>query len=517
MIFTFKCHGCGGDMKFDMEKQKLVCTICELEMSVEDYDVCDLELEDAKSLDDSTKSFQCPSCGATMLAEASQVRCVCAYCETETAVFSEEEGRIRPEKMIPFSLKRADAEIQLKKWWMNNECLPRYNEKKLKITMEPMYIPVWLVDSNVRTDMSAVVQRTEWVKDFEMQAYRKYYGHANPIMDPFLSSRDNSYGQMSDKSMHTKRLLIYKKISSYFDRMPNNASYHFSNDRFMGIEPYDYKNLQDFTPGYLSGLSAEQYSIEAREVIPSAIKRIKEYGEEQCKRHILYSEAGMSEMESDMGAVSSVELKGITYALVPLWICSYTYGKNRYMVYINGQTGKVNGDIATANEANRKDFWMIVGATFAEIFCVCFFIACYMNTNSILKGADGFLIYCLIIILLIPSYMSLSSKKKNSDSIEYNTKSRKEPISIILRRLIVGAVFGILNVGNIKLLKDLTLSSVFFIVAECILFTLVGTGITMVFFTKYEKKSFAEEETVEYWDYLKDKKTVVLESSEKIL
>ncbi len=205
--------------------------------------------------------------------------------------------------------------------------MPTFNRKHLKFTIRPMYMPVWLVDANTKTDMSAVVKREE-----KIGGTYSYGGMRDSLT-------------FSDRDTRTRNYLIHKSLYTKFFKVPSNASHHFSSTRFFGIEPYNYMKLEDFAPGYISGLPAEHYSIDANDIVPRALDRIKGFGVEQCKTYILGSHAGESKIVEEAGCLQSVELKQITYAMVPVWICSYTFRGKKHMVYVNGQTGKADGEV----------------------------------------------------------------------------------------------------------------------------------------------------------------------------
>ena len=258
MVCVFRCPGCSSNMTFNAEKQKLECTVCGTEVAVEEYDAAEITLDGGQECGDDMSSYVCPGCGAEMLTENLQVTCNCSYCGTGMAVFGGGEKKVMPEKVIPFSVTEEQAFNYFCKWWMDHDTLPEFNRNKMKFEMHPMYLPVWLLDANVHTDMSAIVSR------------------------------------MENKEKVTRRYLIRKAIKSKFNGVPTNASYHFSSTRFQGIEPYDYSKLQDFSAAYLSGYPAEQYSVEMRDVVPKTIKRVLDFGEDQCRTYILGSGVGIS-------------------------------------------------------------------------------------------------------------------------------------------------------------------------------------------------------------------------------
>ncbi len=109
MICIFKCPGCASNMRFNEQKQKMECPTCGVDVSVEDYDAKEIELDGGQKCGDDTSIYRCPSCGAEMLTENLQVTYSCRWCGTEMAVFGNMENKIRPEKVIPFSISKEQA------------------------------------------------------------------------------------------------------------------------------------------------------------------------------------------------------------------------------------------------------------------------------------------------------------------------------------------------------------------------------------------------------------------------
>ena len=77
----------------------------------------------------------------------------------------------------------------------------------------------------------------------------------------------------------------------------------------------------------------------------------------------------------------------IVYLLVPIWVCKYTYhGKKRY-VYINGQTGKVDGEVLFANHNYEMNIGMYSVSCFISALSVLL-----LGTSVFFGGVTSFFI-----------------------------------------------------------------------------------------------------------------------------
>lgn len=499
MICIFKCPGCASNMRFNEQKQKMECPTCGVDVSVEDYDAKEIELDGGQKCGDDTSIYRCPSCGAEMLTENLQVTYSCRWCGTEMAVFGNMENKIRPEKVIPFSISKEQAINHFNQWWMEHDIMPEYDQVKMKFDIHPLYLPVWLSDTNVQTDITAVV-RTE---ETEEEMYSQNRGNKK------------------------KYYLIRKAISSIFSRVPSIASYNFSSTRFQGIEPYDYNKLQDFTPAYLSGFPAEQYSIEAQDIIPKMIKRVRDFGKEQCRIHICTNTHGYSEIETEQTSEGATELKEICYALVPVWVCSYTYKNKKRMVYVNGQTGKTDGEVVIEEQRNTRDFWVLFLANIWECLGLLTMASVFMHRRRFSRrGSVSLLTYVMILGLLhiLTGEGTLFRKKNRYTDTTANIswkngsvlKYLQGPEKIVPIKFILGTIFFVIGIGGYGLLgrtlQGYQLSQMFpILVIVSIIIAIVGTWI---YFNKYVKDQ-KRQDTAEYTDYLQADRTIIMESSEQ--
>lgn len=524
MICIFKCPSCDSNMTFNVEKQKLECAVCGTEVAVDDYDAGEMTLDGGEKCSDETSSYRCPTCGAEMLTETEQATCTCSYCGTGMAVFGSGEGKVSPEKIIPFTISKAQAEAHFKQWWMEHDTMPEFQMQKMKLDLQPMYLPVWLLNANVRSDVSAIVKRTETVD--EKTTTLPYTSMPDPeSIFADIAGRNDAISRLSDKKKITKRYLIRKLVDSKFDRVPNNASYHFSATRFQGIEPYDYNFLEDFEPAYLSGFPAEQYSVEVKDVIPKTIKRVKDFGEDQCRNYILGSGAGISEIETKVLSLGTVELQEACYALVPVWVCSYLYHKKRYSVYVNGQTGKADGEVLVGEERTTADFFLLFLAAFAECFGVIFPL--WSLVLGILRLDPMYIMGIVFGILMIVVPLAQAGGSSGNDDtmkgfewksdLEYNKRAEADPKRARVKYFIIGIIGFIIGMLIFGRSSETLRARVLLNLPEMLgVAFLTAVFWTVLFMKKHVNRSVMREEA-EYTDYVRAAQSVILESSEKLL
>ncbi len=361
MICIFKCVSCGDKMIFSPEKQAMVCPTCGSVCEMDAYDMADVTYEGAKSLEDGLRVLHCPGCGAKVSAKQGNAKIECGYCDAELATFGEGEDTLCPEKIIPMKLSEDDAKAKLITWWNKHGTMPELDLKKLKMSFTDMYAPVWLVYTDAYTDIQAKVRA---------------------IVGDVYKSVELNRG-------------IRKIVKSRYERVPFDASCHIQDEQFYNIEPYSYGEMVDFNAGFLSGHMAECYHNGPETTLPRVIGRVKDLAINYCKEDIKSDPEGgdiidLNHVECD------VTPSEIVYLLVPIWVCKYTYhGKKRY-VYINGQTGKVDGEVLFANHNYEMNIGMYSVSCFISALSVLL-----LGTSVFFGGVTSFFISLIAAVIFI--------------------------------------------------------------------------------------------------------------------
>ena len=106
------------------------------------------------------------------------------------------------------------------------------------------------------------------------------------------------------------------------------------------IEPYDDRELKDFSIAYLPGFFSEKYDKGKEEVLPLNENKIRKGTNEILRNSI----GGYSTVEV-VGTRESFNKTSCNYTLMPVWMITYSSGNNNYIFALNGQTGKVFGSL----------------------------------------------------------------------------------------------------------------------------------------------------------------------------
>ena len=130
-----------------------------------------------------------------------------------------------------------------------------------------------------------------------------------------------------------------------FQHIPVDGSSKMPDDLMESIEPFDFSEAVDFQTAYLSGFFANRYDVTADDSVERANTRIKNSTEAEFKKTT-------KGYDSVVTAASSMRLSESTehYALYPVWILNTKWNGNDYMFAMNGQTGKLVGNLPVSTK-----------------------------------------------------------------------------------------------------------------------------------------------------------------------
>ena len=122
-----------------------------------------------------------------------------------------------------------------------------------------------------------------------------------------------------------------------------DASSKMPDDHMDSIEPYDYSELCGFSTAYLPGYLADKYDVTAQQSAKRADKRAAESAV-GCLRDTVMGYESCVEEHRDV----RLHRGRVKYALMPVWMLNTKWEGKDYLFAMNGQTGKLVGDLPTS-------------------------------------------------------------------------------------------------------------------------------------------------------------------------
>ena len=331
----YKCPNCGGSIAFDSDSQKLKCNHCS-----NTYDFAEIEqyqntLAQADDIEINVTQdnffdeheavgmsvFTCQSCGGEIVQEESAIAGSCPFCGNAIVNTGKVEGRLKPDLIIPFKLDKESAkEAYLKH--VDQKYVPRIFKDTSHIEeIRGVYVPFWLFDADVEADMS------------------------------FSAAEVRSYLEGDYEVTETDHYRLLRSGQMAFKSLPANASSKIDSVLMESIEPFDVQEAESFNSSYLAGFLANSYDIGLADVSDRAKQRIR-YSVENT----LYQTTVHYDMVSKEHSAIRTNNLISHYALFPVWLLLTKYKGKDYLFAMNGQNGRLVGDLPTDNAIMLKDF-----------------------------------------------------------------------------------------------------------------------------------------------------------------
>lgn len=286
--------------------------------------------------DEGAKAVKCSSCGATLIVSDVSAVTQCPYCSNNNIVAGTLGDTLEPDLIIPFSTTKEQAVAALKKHYNGKVCLPDvFKEHNHLEEIQGVYVPFWLYSGSCHGDAAfTATDSTTW------------------------SDSENIYTK-------TSTYRCTRSGSCSFEMVPADASKRMPNQHMDSIEPYDYGAFKPFSMGYLPGFAAERYDDTVEDCASRVTSRMQNTLEDELERtvtgHATCSRESMS---------SRTQLSDVNYALLPVWMLHTRWNGEDFLFAMNGQTGKLVGDLPCDKKKLRRITLLSGLGTFAVVFGV---------------------------------------------------------------------------------------------------------------------------------------------------
>lgn len=344
-VTNYQCPACTGPLHFEGGSGKLECEYCGTS-----YDVAEIEAlyaekeekaaaaqqaadeasagqstptgdgsvwdtsgfsEDWGAEGDGMRAYSCPSCGAELICNENTAATSCPYCGNPTVVPGQFSGQLRPDFIIPFKLSKEAAVKALKEHYKGRFFLPKSFTRENHVQeIQGIYVPFWMFDGEARGDAR------------------------------YETTRSHTYRSGEYEITETEHFDIYRAGFVSFEKIPADASSKMPDDHMDSIEPYDYQELKPFSTAYLPGFLADKFDV--------TVEQCRQRADQRCEGTLASTlRATVTGYDTCMLINSSVDLKRgkVHYALMPVWMLNTKWKGKDFLFAMNGQTGKLVGDL----------------------------------------------------------------------------------------------------------------------------------------------------------------------------
>ena len=367
----YACPNCSGNLKFNIEKQALYCEFCNNVVDpysvvkerdaeegdkyikegaagpVEYYDTCpgcggkregnetvcgfcgtslakpaeQVLKEAGKDLEDyyEVSTFRCPQCSGEIITEDTEAAAFCTFCGASTILDRRISRAKRPQYIIPFKKTKKDCMDSYGKFMKSAFFAPNeMKSEKCVDSFRGIYMPYWNYNTSKHGNVTCGGSRVYYRGDYK----------------------------------YTENHALSADVDMMYNNVPFDASSSFADNLSNGIAPFDTSQQQPFTPSFLSGFYADTNDVDDNVYQIDAQKLIAKDAFDKYKQIPGFGRYGLTASDNNINKLlPNVDGKFLT--MFPVWFMSIRSkdkkGEERvsYTV-VNGQTGKVAGDIPIA-------------------------------------------------------------------------------------------------------------------------------------------------------------------------
>ena len=340
---NYQCPACTGPLHFNGATGRLECDYCGSSYSVDEIEALyakkeeeaaeafqkeqSRQEEETKEQEESwdtsaaggdwgedeanMREYHCPSCGAELICDASTAATSCPYCGNPTIVPGQFSGMLKPDYIIPFKMEKKDAVQALKSYYRGKFLLPKnFSDSNHIEEIKGVYVPFWLFNARA-------------------------WGRAT-----YTATRSETHREGEYQVTNTSHFHVQREGRADFERIPTDASSKMPDDYMDSIEPFDYREIREFSTVYMPGYLADKYDVDAGECAPRAELRC-----ENSMERFLQSDVIGYQTVAETGRDIRIQKGEVKYALLPVWVLNTRWKDKNYLFMLNGQTGKVAGDL----------------------------------------------------------------------------------------------------------------------------------------------------------------------------
>ena len=348
-----KCPACKTELNNEDMSGEATCPGCGAEFQMEDLRAYAAQMankgEDNMNWDieaggqwqegeaDGLRIYTCKQCGGEIVADETTGATHCPYCDNPVVLTGHFAGLLKPDLVIPFKVDKKAAIAALQNHYKGKRLLPKVFKDQNHIEeVKGLYVPVWLFDADADANVEYKATRVHRWSDSE-------YNYTE-----------------------TRHYAVIRGGGIGFENVPVDGSTKMDDTLMESIEPFDISGAVPFKSAYLPGYMADKYDVDAEASIGRANERIKKSTEDAFWSTV-------QGYDTVMPVDSNINLQNgrARYALYPVWILNTNWMGKKFTFAINGQTGKIAGDLPM----DKGAFWKYLVGVTAAVTALAFAIS----------------------------------------------------------------------------------------------------------------------------------------------
>lgn len=350
-IQEYKCPCCGGAISFDSTLQKMKCPFCDTEFEMETLLSYDQDLSSTSDADqmkwenpgkvwqegdeEGMRVYVCKSCGGQIIGDENMGATSCPYCGNPVVMMGQFKGDLKPDYIIPFKLDKEAAKKALLEHYKKPFVPKAFIDKNHIDEIKGMYVPFWLFDTSAHGNVRYKATNVRTWRDAR-----------------FIYTETSFYSLLREGDVA-------------FEKIPADGSSKMDDALMESIEPFDFSDAVDFQTAYMAGYLADKYDVD----IDANVERINNRVKTSTESAIGSTVGGYATVVPEDSSISTVNGQ-VKYAMYPVWMLNTTWNGQKYTFCMNGQTGKMVGDIPVDKGRVFGRFAMFTGIFAAAVFLI---------------------------------------------------------------------------------------------------------------------------------------------------
>lgn len=391
-----RCPSCGGTLRFDIQKQKLVCEYCMSEFDAssmpqmggadesEAFGQETAHEEGGDTID--AKIFTCPNCGAEVFATDLDAVEYCSYCGTFVTLESRLAKLQKPSYILPFAVTKEKCMELYKEKLKAARFLPKdMSAEGAENSFRRIYIPFWAYEVDINAD-----------KQISADTYEKWT-RGNTEYTQHYTIKANADGKLDN--------IFFDASATLDDRISEE----------IGNFPMD--SLQSYNSSIMAGSYADVADVSKDTYADKAYDKGLDTLMGEVRSNLAQSGGrGMSGSSvRSVGGLSDFSLPGKTrkdygqttakLAMLPVWFMTYKNKNRLCYAVVNGSTGKMFAEIP----ADLKKYTISSIILAIPIFFLLeLFLTLMPRTMLTVTG--------ILSLIILISYWYVSSKLKKQEN-----------------------------------------------------------------------------------------------------
>ena len=304
----YECEKCGGELRFDIPSQKLVCAHCDGVFDPETYG----KGVYAESGDFEVNVLTCPNCGGEVTTTNLAAIAYCPYCGRASVPVKKAAKEKMPERILPFAVTKEDAKEAYRKKLARNPFAPgKLRDEAFLESFNGVYLPFWSYDVGFSEHPKVKKKESHNEGNYKVTEHYEYTG-----------------------DMEAGYVGITYDASSYFDDVIGQS-----------IVPFDQTESKAFNPSYMFGFYGEKQDVSAevyeQEAIETANQNLFKKLEESFPGETLEYPENYLNREAAFGSY----IKKTEGVFLPVWFLTWRDKDKVAYAVVNGHNGRTYADI----------------------------------------------------------------------------------------------------------------------------------------------------------------------------